>query len=155
MSKYYRNEWQDSEKNTTGLPRPFAFTFAQKPKNTQDFYLHPKVPIPWQSIPDFHNGGKLKLNKENEVLALRKKLCAYCGIKFTKHEIVIRWITGFSKRRSEDRVLSDNYPFHIKCMEEGRIFCPRMRKTKDSEYETGEFHMLEYNAIAQKEGKDV
>ena len=44
-------------------------------------------------------------------------------------------------------VFSDNYPFHIECMKQARIFCPRMRQTENSEFEYGRYQDLKENFL--------
>jgi hypothetical protein len=144
--KYFKNshKWQESDANTIGLPRPFA-----NPKRKD---LAKTVPIPWQSKDDFDKTNKLDLNLKNEYASYSKGLCPYCGIKIKKQEVVIRWITAKIENITKDGTLvySDIHPFHIECMKEGRIFCPFMRKLKDSDFEINTYLDLKKNFLKDK-----
>ena len=128
-----------------GLPRPYAVYPVPNRLN-----IAAKTPIPWQSNPDLEISGGITLNQENENKVWVEKRCAYCGAVFSDDEKAIRW-TKLDKplHHTYERVFSDLHPFHLECMKETRIFCPFMRKTKDSEYETGKYSNLRANAHAQ------
>jgi hypothetical protein len=150
MSKYFLKNliWNENTKNTTGLPRPYT----DVPKSfwrlkNKSFYLHKKIPIPWQSIPIFDKKMTvLNVIQENEKKIYEENLCPYCGVVINSNEISIRWKEhkGIPNNLGP-RVFSDLHPFHIECMEQARIFCPFMRKTKDSEFEYGEYVILRNN----------
>lgn len=152
--KYFINaeEWTEENKNKTGLPRPFSYTFKNKRKK-KEVKLATIVPIPWQSKPDFYNGEFLNLNQENEDLIYDNYLCPYCGIKIDNNEITIRWKTIKIKEliSKDTLVYSDIHPFHLECMKQGRIFCPFMRQLSDDDFEIGSFIELRKNADEQKE----
>ena len=136
--------WQENDIDTVGLPRPFA-TPTRKD-------LAKKVPIPWQSEDRFQSLNHLGLNLKNEDRVFDEDLCPYCGIKINNDEIVTRWNTQdlILFNRDHRWVYSDLHPFHINCMEEGRIFCPFMRKLKDEDFETEMYINLKANAIRDK-----
>jgi hypothetical protein len=142
-NKYFAgaSEWQESDVHKTGLPRPFA-TPTRKD-------LAKKVPIPWQSEDRFQSLGHLGLNEKNEDLVYENNLCPYCGIKINDEETVVRWYTcNLILVNKNDRwVYSDLHPFHLECMEQGRIFCPHMRGLQDLDFETGTYKKLKQNAI--------
>jgi len=142
-NKYFdgAHKWQESDVHTVGLPRPFA-TPTRKD-------LAKKVPIPWQSEDRFESFNHLGLNLNNEDKVYLEELCPYCGKKFNNEEIVTRWFTCelILVNRHNRWVYSDLHPFHIDCMQEGRIFCPHMRKLKDEDFETGTYKKLKQNAI--------
>ena len=142
-NKYFdgAHEWQESDVNTIGLPRPFA-----KPTRKD---LAKKVPIPWQSEDRFESLNHLGLNLKNEDMVYIEELCPYCGIKINNKEIVTRWFTCELALVNRDHrwVYSDLHPFHIDCMKEGRIFCPHMRKLNDKDFETGTYKELKQNAV--------
>ena len=146
-NKYFdgSHQWQESDIDTTGLPRPFA-TPTRKD-------LAKKVPIPWQSEDRFASAGHLGLNLKNEDRVFEENLCPYCGIQINNNEIVTRWNTQdlVLFNRDDRWVYSDLHPFHIECMDEGRIFCPFMRKLKDKDFEIGEYSNLKRNAIRDKD----
>lgn len=150
MSKYFDDslEWQEDKIDYSGIPRPFSKVPKSRQFKNNNFFLHPRVPIPWQSYPIFEDGRELGLIDENEKQVYSKNLCPYCGINFLPEETVIRWTTTDRiPEKNGPRVLSDSYPFHINCMKQGRIFCPHMRKTKDTEFEIGPYWQLRKNAI--------
>lgn len=148
--KYFKNshKWMEADSKTIGLPRPFA-----NPKRKD---LAKTVPIPWQSKDDFDKNGKLDLNLKNEYASYAKGLCPYCGIKIKKQEIVIRWITAKLENLTKNGklVYSDIHPFHIACMKEGRIFCPFMRKLKDSDFEINTYLNLRKNFLTDKKNSE-
>lgn len=144
MFKYFNEiAWSEQTKNNTGLPRPFYIIPSFLHKKNKKFYLHKKVPIPFQSIAKFTESQLLNLNKENEEVVVNNELCPYCGIKIDNEEQCIIWTTyniGFSNNHSV--VKSDVYPFHLECMKQGRIFCPFMRTKKSNEFKIGKFSDL-------------
>jgi len=123
-------EWSEDNKSQIGLPRPNAIVMDRK------------RPIPWQSAPNYES-GKLLLIQEHEDKVYSENLCAFCGIEIQPNEESIRWtneegvLTGL-----KDRVPSDNHPFHLDCMRQGRIFCPFMSKILNKEFETGLYATL-------------
>jgi hypothetical protein len=143
---YFKNSWQwrEEDVDTIGLPRPFAFPNRRG--------MAKKAPIPWQSEDRFASGGHLGLNLKNEDKVFDEDLCPYCGIKINNEDVVIRWNTQDLVLFNRDSrwVYSDLHPFHIECMDEGRIFCPFMRKLKDKDFETGKYVDLKINAIRDK-----
>lgn len=171
MSKYFKDseEWSITNSNKTGLPRPFFITpkkFYKKIKKDHniknfsstdllnlknDFYLHPKIPIPWQSKPIFSEDWTVfNVISENEKKVFKEKLCGYCGIKLENNEQYIRWKPIFTIEETNDengpRVFSDGHPMHIECMNQARIFCPYMRLRQDDEFEYGTYDTLIKNA---------
>lgn len=147
-NKYFEksHKWQPQDVNTTGLPRPYADT---KWNNTYKPGLAKLVPIPWQSEDLFASRGHLGLNKENEGKIYKEDLCGYCGLKINDSETVIRWISAnldFIKQKRKV-VKSDIHPFHIECMKEARIFCPKIKSLLDEDFEIGLYKNLKLNAI--------
>jgi hypothetical protein len=142
-NKYFTNSnlWQEHDVDKVGLPRPFA-----EPKRKD---LAKKVPIPWQSEDRFQSSGHLGLNQKNENNVYKKNLCSYCGIEIKNNETTIRWITAPIELSSEEgpKVFSDFHPLHMECMKQTRIFCPRMRDLKDSDFETGKYKKLKQDAV--------
>jgi hypothetical protein len=142
-NKYFSKakKWNESDINTTGLPRPFATPVRKD--------LAKKVPIPWQSEDRFESLGHLGLNQKNEDSVYKKDLCSYCGIEIKNNEIVIRWINAPLAFTSKEgpKVFSDFHPLHLECMKQARIFCPHMRKLEDLDFETGIYKELKQNAI--------
>ena len=147
-------EWSKENKNIKGLPRPY-FNVPDKQRLKPigsniilktKIYLHKKIPIPWQSEPIFNNKTQLNLLMENEKQVYLNGICAYCGVEFKNEDKCIRWktIVGIPTEKGPN-IFSDNYPFHIKCMKQARIFCPRMRQTEDNEYEFGSYETLKNN----------
>ena len=149
-------EWSQDTKNNIGLPRPYfnvpenrrkqAITSPLKLKTKK--YLHSKIPIPWQSEPVFNHEKQLNLLLKNEESVYANGICAYCGINFKEDDLCVRWITliGMATKKGPN-VFSDNYPFHIECMKQARIFCPRMRQTENSEFEYGRYQDLKENFL--------
>jgi hypothetical protein len=149
MSKYFLDNylWSENTKNNVGLPRPYAVTDPKFYKIINKFYLHKKIPIPWQSAP-LMTDRPIQLIVENEDKVFNESLCPYCGVGFDKNEYVCRWTSSDSTPTSiGPRVYSDSHPFHINCMKQARVFCPFMRKTKDNEFEYGKYDILKSNAI--------
>jgi hypothetical protein len=150
-NKYFVSavEWSETNKDNTGLPRPFAYTINKKRK---DIKISKIVPIPWQSLARFNIGHLLGLNEKNEKRVFMEDLCGYCGIKIEKNENVSRWTNFKIFNNSKDKVLvfSDIHPFHIECMKQARIFCPFMKTVKEEEFEYGSFHILKEKAILDK-----
>ena len=157
MSKYFDNshKWEEEDKEFLGLPRPHKVltdSYIKKVKNR--FLINKKVPIPWQSKPIFDENSGLALNviKKNEFKVFKESLCAYCGIKINNDEFCTRWTVSdmdnfiIDDKGDGIRVLSDFHPFHIKCMNETRIFCPFMKKLKENDFQYGEFKQLQKNA---------
>ena len=145
MSRYFdgASEWTEKDKDTSGLPRPFKrISKAYKEKVIDKFTIARIVPIPWQSIPVFseETGQPLSVNRENEKNLFLQNKCPYCGIEFSDKEKCIRWmIPSKVKRETNALVNSDSFAFHFECMRQARIFCPHMKKTENSEFETGIF----------------
>ena len=147
-------EWSQKNKNNLGLPRPFFLVPEEQRKKSEKstlllktkIYLHKKIPVPWQTEPIFNLDKQLNLIFENELRVYLEGICAYCGIDFKDKDDCIRWKTtlGFPTKEGPN-ILSDNYPFHIKCMEQARIFCPKMRQTENDEYEYGNYKNLKNN----------
>jgi hypothetical protein len=153
MSKYFKDEyaWSENNKNSLGLPRPYAITDPKFYKFFDKFYLHKKIPIPWQSVPRMKD-RPIDLFVENENLVYKESRCAYCGMIFNNDEYCIRWISqDRTPTQIGPRVFSDSHPFHIECMKQARIFCPHMRKTNDNEFEHGLYKDLKINAEKYKE----
>lgn len=142
-------EWNDSFKDFTGLPRPFAKVSKNARKKSK---LSAKVPIPWQSGVKDNDDSFLKLIEENEDLVYYKNLCSYCGIKINDEEEVVRWESKNLEnvRNNGQFVLSDIHPLHLVCMEQARIYCPGMRKIKEEDFEYGLYINLKKNAEKRK-----
>ena len=155
-NKYFKNaiEWSEENTNIKGLPRPFAYTDpnGKNKKNVKKLKLAKIVPIPWQSKSNFINNGFLLINEKNEKQIYSNDLCPYCGLKINKKELSIRWKTVNLKElvNKPTLVYSDIHPFHIECMQQGRIFCPFMKKLNDEDFEIETFEQLKYNAILEK-----
>ena len=157
MEKYYKEGfiWSKENSNSTGLPRPYAITpdylhFSKALSFSNKFkrYLHKIIPVPWQSVPLFINGGSglLSVNIENESLVVPNNLCGYCGNGFSNNELCSRWISN-NKTISEDgltgsRVYSDIYPLHLECMRQARRFCPFMRTLSEKDFEFSQYDIL-------------
>jgi len=123
-------EWSEDNKSQVGLPRPHAIVMDRK------------CPIPWQSAPN-PDTDKLLLIQKNENKVYPENLCAFCGIEIQYNEEAIRWTneTGVLSE-IKDRVPSDNHPFHIECMRQGRIFCPFMKNVSYSEFQISTYGIL-------------
>ena len=136
--------------NKKGLPRPYIYLSDEQRKQPiwsklilkNKLYLHKKIPVPWQSNPIFNGHDQFSLIKENEEKVYIKGVCAFCGIKFNKNDKCARWLTIIGIPGIEPNVFSDYYPFHIYCMKQARIFCPKMRQTSDDEFEYGFYKIL-------------
>jgi hypothetical protein len=156
-NKYFKNsiEWSENNTSVKGLPRPFAYTDPNgtNTKNVKRVKLPKIVPIPWQSKSNFINNGFLNLNIDNESLIYRNNLCPYCGIEINNDEITIRWKSDHLSEIKENGffVFSDIHPFHLECMNQGRIFCPFMKKLKDENFEIDIFETLKEHANLEKE----
>ncbi len=175
MSKYFKKNhiWSEDLANFKGLPRPYINVpeiFHKKIKKVKsdggifstdllnlknDFYLHPKIPIPWQSKPVLDEQGTVfNVIKENEKSIYKEKLCGYCGISLDIKEECVRWKPQFTIEETNDengpRVFSDGHPMHLECMRQARIFCPYMRLRQDNEFEYGTYDTLIKNAEAWK-----
>lgn len=148
--------WEENDKNTTGLPRPFV-SLTQNFIKSLPCKIAKKIPVPWQSLPYIKDSGVFKIIYENEEIVIKNNLCGYCGIKINDSEIVVRWkdtnFTVIENRVSEPRVASDIMPLHIECMTQARKFCPHMIKTKDEEFEYGDFLTLKQNGLKSIEDK--
>ena len=142
-NKYFNdfNQWKESDIDTIGLPRPFAFTTRKD--------LAKRVPIPWQSEDRFLSKGNLGLNQKNEDMIYDNDLCPYCGIKILTEETTIRWINAPFKltKKEGPKVFSDFHPFHLECMRQARIFCPHMRKLKNTDFKVGLYKDLKQDTI--------
>ena len=134
------------DKNTTGLPRPWALTAGAK-TNEQ---LAKKVPIPWQSVPNFKTLGVLGLNIVNEKSVYENGLCPYCGIKLNDNETTQKWTPTLVELTTElnGKVFSDFYSFHLECMDQARMFCPFMKKLKDKNFKIGLHKDLKQEALS-------
>jgi hypothetical protein len=142
-------QWSGDTASNRGLPRPYskvsrsfrkAPEFLSYPKDV--LYLHPKVPVPYQTIPIFVDKKLMALSKEREIEVVDNKLCPFCGIAIGDEEEASRWTTKTDNQTLIDlevRVPSDNMPLHKECMEQTRVFCPFMRRTEESEYITGKY----------------
>ena len=129
--------WSEEIKNNTGLPRPYAYPLLQYYFIKGKKFLDKKIPIPFQSKPAMDVGG-LILNLENEKMVTCQGLCPYCGVYIKDEEISIRWMVekeNFNLNKDRDWVPSDFYPFHKKCMEQARYFCPFMRTLKNNNFD--------------------
>lgn len=151
MKHFDKNlKWEQKHIDYKGTPRPYL----DVPKDLQYrdgvFFLHERVPIPWQSEPKLYKKpdfGFLGVIVDNEKSVYDKGLCAFCGIAIDPNEEVIRWTTYLGIPNNDGpNVFSDNYPFHINCMKQGRIFCPFMRTTQSSEFEYGLYKDLKEKA---------
>jgi hypothetical protein len=156
MKDIFKNsvEWSVEIKDTTGLPRPHYVVpkeFYDKKnfpfKSTSKFFLHPVVPIPWQSFPIFNDKSKLGLIEKNESVVYLKSLCPYCGVKIEDKEICIIWKDKKIPTLEGPRIWSDYHPFHIECMKQGRKYCPFMRSIKNNQFETGEYKKLKDSVV--------
>lgn len=161
MNKYFHNsvKWSQENKNQLGLPRPFALISKEfKDKAIDKYHIPKRVPIPWQSIPIFDPKTKtaLNVNKANESIIFIENRCAYCGVSFVVDELCIRWkIPLDMKKQTNALVKSDSNPFHFECMKQARIFCPHMKKTKESEFETGTFIKLKENCLNELKDEQI
>jgi hypothetical protein len=147
MSKYFKNNliWSEQTKDLLGLPRPYVKTPIKAIFKKGVFFLHQRIPMPWQTKPNFRT-RPISLIKENESKVYKESLCSYCGIKFIDTDFVVRWTaTDVIPTENGPRVKSDIHPHHIECMKQARIFCPYMRKTQDSEFEFGLYSDLRNN----------
>jgi len=153
IDKVFGNiEWHEEHKNFTGLPRPFAKVL---PINRKRHKLSAKVPIPWQSGAKNDQERFLKIIQENEDIIYYKDLCSYCGIKINNNEEVVKWKNPKSDqiKNGESFVFSDIHPIHLECMRQTRIYCPRMKKRKEEEFEYGLY--LNLKKISEKERRDI
>ncbi len=152
MSKYFDNnlEWNEDTKNKLGTPRPFFNVPSNFYKKNNKFYLHKRVPIPWQSRPVFKENEMLNIIHENEDIVFQQNLCPYCGKAFLPEDIVVRWTASKEiPTKNGPSVASDSHPFHIDCMKQGRVFCPFMREVPESDFEYGPYAELKFNSIEQ------
>jgi hypothetical protein len=162
MSKYFKENllWNEFTKNTTGIPRPYVNPPESMLKNNRrvlfnnNFYLHTKIPIPFNSKPNLTE-RVLDLDIEKERHIVETGLCAYCGLPFNADDLAVIWKrydTVPYMQPTGPRVFSDHFPFHEACMDEARIFCPFMRSmTQDEEFEKGPYSDLIIKAKAYKE----
>ena len=161
MSKYFNGavEWNEQNKNIRGLPRPFGKVSREFKNKVIDRYHIPKIiPVPWQSIPifDIETLVPLNVNKTNESLIFIENRCAYCGASFIGDESCIRWkIPSDMKKETNSLVKSDSHPFHFECMKQARMFCPHMKKTKDSEFETGKYSELREKCMQELKDEQI
>jgi len=170
MKNIFNNskQWSVELKDTRGLPRPYYVVpkkFQDKKifsfKSTSKFFLHPVVPMPWQSFPIFSHGRVLGLIHKNESIVYTESLCPYCGIKIENEEIVIIWKDEEIPRLEGPRVWSDYHPFHVECMKQGRKYCPFMRSRKNNEFEIGKYKDLKdyvvshYNNLINKKDTPI
>lgn len=155
------SKWSQSNKNATGLPRPFYVVDSSFLKKIS-FKLAKKIPVPWQSLPIFDEKTSTVFNviEENEILVFSNKICGYCGVKFNNNDNCSRWIVergtpGFDGKTTPN-VFSDNYPLHHECMRQARIFCPFMKLRGEEEFEYGPFIKLKKNAeVFMDKHKDI
>jgi len=143
-----RKIWSEQTQNSTGLPRPIAkFGNKFKTKNGNK-YLFAETPIPFQTSATPNDDFPIDLIQENEDKIYPEGLCAYCGLGFENDEPAIRWTKDEETlhERIPFKVPSDYHPFHIECMRQTRVYCPHMRETFDSEFETGTYAELRSNA---------
>jgi hypothetical protein len=151
---FNEKEWTYKNSKQAGLPRPYAhppledqFTFDSKR------FLAPRVPIPWQTAPDYtpnkQNHQFVSLIVEREKQVYKEELCAYCAVKFKPEDDAVIWI-NYDQPITVDgaRVYSDYHPFHLECMNQTRLFFPHMKKTVDSEYKYGKYQELKAEVIA-------
>lgn len=140
--------WTESLKSFKGFLRPYFLPDHKFYERDGKLYVHKKIPIPWQSRPSLDPKRVIDLVSENENKIYKEYLCPFCGIEIKNEETTIRWTnTDIIPTPTGGRIFSDSHPFHIKCMKQARVFCPRMRDTVDSEYETGKFKDLRKNAL--------
>lgn len=144
--------WEENDKNFIGLPRPFVNLFLLIPTKMKRWGLARKIPIPWQSKPVMEEEQSVfNVIYENEERVIPENLCGYCGVKIQDNEYVVRWtdkkMTVVDNKVQEPRVSSDTMPMHLECMKQARTFCPHMQKTKDSEFEYGDFVTLKSNGL--------
>lgn len=157
MSKYFKKWffWSNKTKDFEGLPRPYFNTDNTYRYKDNLFYLHPKIPVPWQSQPIF-NEFKTIFNvlENNEKKVYIENKCSFCGISFNDEEVCIRWVGTESEFMPNDfqgpRVFSDTHPLHDECMRQARIFCPYMRSRPEKEFEVGPYKFLRKNADIYK-----
>jgi len=156
MSKYFKQKWSQNFINFIGLPRPYLkvdykYRFKGQSDLKDNFFLHPEVPVPWQSMPNINRRNAFfNVIDRNEEKVISEKRCPYCGNIFLDNEKCIRW-TSPDKTPSKDstRIFSDVSPLHIECMEQARIFCPHMRKTSDGEFEIDIYIILRDKFLKQ------
>lgn len=130
-------KWVSEELSQTGLPRPYFYTLKKHHYKDNKRYLHPRVPVPWQSKPGKPDTSPILLDAEKEKLAVKEGLCSYCGVEVTPEETSVRWaiekIDTYANV-SRDWVPSDFHPLHLECMRQARVFCPFMRTLNDSDF---------------------
>jgi hypothetical protein len=154
MNIFGDEEWTYENSKQEGLPRPYAHPPLQD-QFTRDGERHlaPRVPIPWQTSPDYRLNKKLGkfvlLIAEREREIYTKDICGYCAVKFEAEDDAVIWV-NYDKPIAVNgvRVYSDYHPFHPECMEQTRMFCPHMKKTQDSEYKYGKYAELKEEAVA-------
>jgi hypothetical protein len=59
------------------------------------------------------------------------------------------------KKETNSLVKSDSHPFHFECMKQARMFCPHMKKTKDSEFETGKYSELREKCMQELKDEQI
>jgi hypothetical protein len=144
-------KWSKSNKDKTGVPRPFYIVSDFFLKNAP-FKIAKKIPVPWQSLPVFIEKNLIVFNviEENEALVISDGVCGYCGIKFNDFDNCSRWTVEKGKPTLDGKigsnVFSDNYPLHKECMKQARIFCPFMKTRNEKEFEYGVFLELKKHA---------
>lgn len=158
MKRYFdlNLKWSEKTKDKIGLPRPYYdvdidFQKREHPlSGKNNFYLHKRIPIPWQSFPIFRRPkmGVFTLILENEKMVNKNNLCGYCGVVLNDEDDSVRW-TWFEKGTTNTiaKVISDWHPMHEDCMKQAIIFCPFMRKRSKEEFEYGKFFILKKNFI--------
>jgi hypothetical protein len=140
--------WTKSFKSYSGFPRTWIEVPDSFKKTIENkFKIAKLIPVPWQSLPVFDNGIIFNVIEENEDIIYKNNLCGYCGVKILDDQKCVRWKSEDIKPKKQSiRILSDTHPMHLECMRQTRIFCPRMKKTKDDEYEYGTYIELRKNA---------
>jgi hypothetical protein len=147
MKKHFDKNlmWNKDLTDYKGIPRPYFNTNSKFYNVEGIFYLHKRIPIPWQTRP-LMTTRPIDLVIENEEKVYTDSLCAYCGIVFNIDEECVRWKDSDQMiTKIGPRVLSDIHPFHKECMDQAKIFCPHMRKTKDTDFEYGKYGILRNN----------
>ena len=146
-------EWSYEISKKIGLPRPHAYPSLQDQFTVNgERHLAPRVPIPWQTEPDYRVNKKIGkfvlMIAERERQIYIKDLCGYCGSQFETNDEAVIW-TNYDKPVGilGARVYSDFHPFHVECMEQTRVFCPHMKKTENSEYKYGKYADLKAEVI--------
>ena len=165
-------KWNDSTKDTVGLPRP-SYDVPQEYRHKeyddyddlnkvrvlnlkQKVYLHRKIPVPWNTSPKFMKkneenlSGFFQIDIDKEKKVLTENICMFCGKEFNIEENSIRYRVVHDKIEDGTRfIFSDISPYHEECMRQIRIYCPFMRTRADDEFESGKNNFLKINALNQ------